>query len=131
MDGGLEGQTQTTITSATANATNWTISTQTSSTTKAIITDAANARSGNKYISFNNGVNPNGVSRIQSPLATIPSGSTYTIQYYCKALTTPLNNLTGAIYAGPVAANVIGTYVNGTTWFKVSATTTSLAAAGT
>lgn len=131
MDGGLEGQTQTTITSATANATNWTISTLTSSTIKAVISDVAFARSGNKYISFNNGVNPGGQTRIQSPLATIPSGSTYTIQYYCKALTTPLNNLTGAIYAGPVFATVSGTYVDATTWFKVSATTTSLAAAGT
>ena len=133
MDGGLEGQSITTLNTITPSTTNWTISTTTSNT-KSVVTDGSAARSGNKYIAFSNA--STGSTRLQSPIATTLAASTqYTVQYYFKASVSPLTYLTGAIYFSTTGTNAAIvpnplTFV-ANTWIKGYATITSTATTGT
>lgn len=134
MDGGFESQTITSIGSSTPHATNWTISSPTSSATKAVITDPNAARSGNKYASFSNAALGN--TRLQSPIAsTLASSTQYTVQYYFKAAVSPLGYLTGAVYFSTTGTNAAivpnpATFI-ADTWIKGYATFTSTSATGT
>lgn len=135
MDGGFESQTITNIGGTAPHATNWTISSPTSSSTKAVVTDPNAARSGNKYASFSNASAP-GNTRLQSPIASALASSTqYTVQYYFKAAASPLLYLTGAIYFNTTGTNAVivpnpETFV-ADTWIKGYATFTSTATTGT
>lgn len=138
MDGGFESQTITSIVGSVAHATNWTISSPTSSATKAVITDPNAARSGNKYASFSNAAAGN--TRLQSPIAyTLAASTQYTVQYYFKAdvsvSPSPLGYLTGAVYFNTTGTNAAivpnpSTFV-ADTWIKGYATFTSTSTTGT
>ena len=133
MDGGLEGQSITLMTTVTPNATNWTISTTTSST-RSVINDVNAARSGSKYIAFSNAAT--GSTRLQSPIATTLASSTqYTVQYYFKAAVSPYAFLTGAIYFNTTGTNATLTKTPSVfaadIWIKGTATITSTATTGT
>jgi hypothetical protein len=130
MNGGFEVPQQP-VNSITPHATNWTIST-TTSTTKEITTNPATARSGSNYISFSNA--STGSTRLQSPIAnTLANDTEYTVQYYFKAAVSPIAFLTGAIYFNTtntkktITANPSAFTPN--TWIKASATFTSHATA--
>lgn len=133
MDGGFESQVISNIGSITPHASDWTISTSPASVTRDIITNAAAARSGNKYVSFSNAAS--GSTRLQSPIAGALAVSTqYTVQYYFKAAVSPLAYLTGAIYINGAGANAaivpkpVAFVAN--TWIKASATFNTTATAG-
>lgn len=138
MDGGFESQTITSIIGSVSHATNWTISSPTSSATKAVVTDPNAARSGNKYASFSNASAGN--TRLQSPIASALAASTqYTVQYYFKAdvsvSPSPLGYLTGAVYFNTTGTNAAivpnpAAFV-ADTWIKGYATFTSTATTGT
>lgn len=133
MDGGFESQVISNIGSITPHASDWTISTSPASVTRDIITNAAAARSGNKYVSFSNAAS--GSTRLQSPIAgTLAVSTQYTVQYYFKAAVSPLAYLTGAIYINGAGANAAivpkpASFV-ANTWIKASATFTTTATAG-
>jgi hypothetical protein len=133
MDGGFESQVISNIGAITPHATDWTISTSPSSVTRDIITNAAGARSGNKYVAFSNAAS--GSTRLQSPIASdLAVNTQYTVQYYFKAAVSPLAYLTGAIYINGSGANAAivpkpAAFV-ANTWIKASATFTTTATPG-
>ena len=100
MDGGFEGQTATTTLTSILSTTAWSVSNTGNSTTRAIVSDAAIARTGSKYGSHTtSGTNV----RIQTPTtataANAPLASTsYTVQFYYKTTTDQSSNLQGSIY---------------------------------
>jgi hypothetical protein len=92
MDGGFEGQTATlagSTISGTVSTTAWSVSSTTNSSTRLMILDASNARSGSKYASHATAA---AQVRLQSPstatTANAPVPNTqHTIQYYFKTTT--------------------------------------------
>ena len=134
MDGGFEGQTATTTLTNILSTTAWSVSNTGNSTTRAIVSDAAIARTGSKYGSHTtSGTNV----RIQTPTtataANAPLASTsYTVQFYYKTTTDQSSNLQASIYndvTNTVANNSRSTvtsslYSQGV-WTKATVTHTS------
>ncbi len=132
MDGGFEGQTATTSISGTASTTAWTVSSTGNSSTRAIVSDAAIARSGSKFASHTTTAT---TVRLQSPYtataAYAPAPSTaYIVQFYYNTITDQTNSIQGSIYNTTVAGNnsksalVISTYISGV-WTKAYVALTS------
>jgi hypothetical protein len=135
MDGGFEAQplgaSYQPLNTITVNASNWTISTTPASTTRSVIANASEARSGSNYVAFSNA----GSTRLQSPIAPLLGGTQYTVQYFYKSTLSPVSlSLTGAIYnTGGVNAALTPTPASAwvtNTWTKGSATFTSGTATG-
>jgi len=132
MDGGFEGQTATTLMSSSVSTIAWTVSNTGNSSTRSIISDAATARTGNKYASHTTISNN---IRLQSPsTATAGAGpavnTSYTVQYYFKTSTDPVTGLNaGGIYndgtnSKMAASIIVGTW-SSTSWTKGYSTITT------
>jgi hypothetical protein len=132
MEGGFEKYSASTL--STISTTAWSVSSTGNSSTKAILSDAAAARSGSKYASH---TTTNTTVRLQTPytttIANAPLTNTpYTIQYYYKTTTDQTNSLQGGIYNNTTngATNnsknalVTSTYASGV-WTKAYVSLTS------
>jgi hypothetical protein len=133
MEGGFENYAASTLNGTLSTAV-WSVSSNTNSTTKAILNNAAVARTGSKYASHTTQVATN--IRLQSPTtataANAPApNTTYTVQYYYNTTTDQTASLQGAIYNTATDSKsglVTSTYLSGV-WVKATYTATTNVAA--
>jgi hypothetical protein len=123
MDGGFEGQTATVAITGTSNATTWSVSSQSNSVTRSIVSGAS-ARSGSKYAEHT--TNTSGGVRLQSPTlaGSLSANTDYVVQYYYNTATNPTaSGLQGAIYTNSKTskANAVATTFVASTWCKATA----------
>ena len=132
MEGGFENYAASTLT-GTLSPTVWSVSSNNNSTVKAILSNAAVARTGSKYASHTTATT---TVRLQSPTtataanAPVPN-TTHTVQYYYNTTTDQTLSLQGSTYntaADSKSGLVTSTYSSGV-WVKATYTATINAAA--
>lgn len=132
MDGGMEGQSAGTISTAGSSSagspqTEWTVSSSSNSAQRLMFDDSTLARTGRMFATSALAASATNV-RVQSPSSVAPdtllTNTDYTIQYFYKTNTDPIDYLDGGIYLNntsggrtadiiPVPAFVAGQWTKG------------------